>query len=56
MEGDTLSSLLMWLLIEVNSETSKEKAVEPATPEEGVRVLLIQMPPMRAPAEQEEHT
>ena len=56
MEGDTLSSLLMWLLIEVNSETSKEKAVESTTPEEGDTVVVMHSPPTRAPAEQEEHT
>lgn len=30
------SSRLMWLVIEINSEVSKEKYVEHASPEEGL--------------------
>lgn len=44
----------MWLLMDSNCETSKEKVVEQATPEEGLTELAKQRPPTREP-EQLEH-
>ena len=52
----TLSSELIWLFIEVNSETSKAKEVDAATPEVGETVLVKQRPATKAPAEQVAHS
>ena len=43
--------VLMWVLMAVVSEISKEKGVLPASPEVGERVLVMQRPPMREPEE-----
>ena len=48
--------VLMWVLMAVVSDISKEKAVLPASPEVAERVLVRQRPPMREPEEQVSHT